>query len=99
VLVFDTLPGLVIGIAVSMLLLLYRSSRPNVTRLARGSGAMWVDASRHPELSVDPEVVVVRVESGLYFANADHVRARVRALVTPQTRSVVLDGRPRRPST
>ena len=92
VLVFDTLPGLVIGIAVSMLLLLYRTSRPNVARLVRGPGPVWVDASRHPELPPDPDVVVVRVESGLFFANADHVRARIRALVTPQTRAVVLDG-------
>ena len=35
VLVFDTLPGLFIGIAVSLLLLLYRASRPNVAVLAR----------------------------------------------------------------
>jgi len=32
-LVFDTLPGLFIGIAVSLLLLLYRASRPNVAGL------------------------------------------------------------------
>jgi MFS superfamily sulfate permease-like transporter len=96
VLIFDTLPGLVIGIAVSMLLLLYRSSRPNVTALVRAGDAdgagVWVDASRHPEQPPDPEVLVVRVESGLYFANADHVRSRIQALRTDQTRFVVLDG-------
>lgn len=96
VLVFDTLPGLVIGIAVSMLLLLYRTSRPNVARLVRPTGSdgagVWVDASRHPEIPPDPEVVVVRVEAGLFFANADHVRDRIRALATGRTRVVVLDG-------
>ena len=35
VLIFDTLPGLFIGIAVSLLLLLYRASRPNVAVLGR----------------------------------------------------------------
>ena len=35
VLVFDTLPGLFIGILVSLLLLLYRSSRPSVSVLVR----------------------------------------------------------------
>ena len=35
VLVFDTLPGLFIGIGVSLLLLLYRASRPNVAVLGR----------------------------------------------------------------
>ncbi len=97
VLVFDTLPGLVIGIAVSMLLLLYRSSRPNVVRLVDtadpggAGGGVWVDVSRHPGWTADPEIVVVRVEAGLFFANADHVKARIRALCEPTTRAVVLD--------
>ena len=39
VLVFDTLPGLVIGIIVSLLLLLYRASRPHVAELGRVPGA------------------------------------------------------------
>ena len=87
---------MVIGIAVSMGLLVYRSSRPNVARLVRtgeaGGVGVWADASRHPELTPDPDVVVVRVESGLYFANADHVRSRIRSMLTPQTVAVVLDG-------
>jgi SulP family sulfate permease len=39
VLVFDTLPGLFIGIAVSLVLLLYRASRPYVAVLARTPSA------------------------------------------------------------
>lgn len=61
VLILDTLPGLFIGIAVSLLLLLYRASRPNVAVLGRVPG-----------------VSVLRVESGLFFANADHVREEIR---------------------
>ena len=38
VLVFDTLPGLVIGIVVSLLLLLYRASRPYVAELGQVAG-------------------------------------------------------------
>ena len=38
VLVFDTLPGLFIGITISLLTLLYRSSRPHVARLVRQPG-------------------------------------------------------------
>ena len=36
VLIFDTLPGLVIGIGISFVLLLYRSSRPNIATLGAG---------------------------------------------------------------
>jgi len=90
VLLFDTLPGLVIGIGVSMLLLLYRASRPHVATLAR-EGTLWVDAERHPDLPTTPHVLVVRVESGLFFANADHVKDRIEELCTDDTRVVVLD--------
>ncbi|WP_411269097.1 SulP family inorganic anion transporter [Rhodococcus sp. MTM3W5.2] len=90
VLLFDTLPGLVIGIGVSMLLLLYRSSRPHVAALAK-EGSLWVDAERHPEIATRPDVVVVRVEAGLFFANADHVKDRIEALCTDETRTIVLD--------
>lgn len=90
VLFFDTLPGLVIGIGVSMLLLLYRASRPHVARLAK-QGTLWVDAERHPELPTRPDVLVVRVEAGLFFANCDHVKDRIEDLCTERTRLVVLD--------
>src|ERR1700712_640167 len=90
VLIFDTLPGLVIGIGVSMLLLLYRVSRPHVAGLAKRDGA-WLDVERHDDLTADPSKLVVRVESGLFFANSDHVRERIEALRTPATRIVVLD--------
>ncbi|WP_435531000.1 SulP family inorganic anion transporter [Rhodococcus spelaei] len=90
VLLFDTLPGLVIGIGVSMLLLLYRASRPHVAALAK-EGSLWVDAERHPDLSTRPDVVVVRVEAGLFFANADHVKECIEHLCTDATRVVVLD--------
>jgi len=90
VLIFDTLPGLVIGIAVSMLLLLYRVSRPHVAGLAKQGGA-WLDVERHDNLELNSDVLVIRVESGLFFANSDHVRDRIEALRTPTTRMVVLD--------
>ena len=35
------------------------------------------------------DVVVLRVESGLFFANADHVRAQVRERITPSTVAVI----------
>lgn len=96
VLVFDTLPGLFIGIVVSILLLLYRTSRPQVATLASttttdGPDHIWVDAARHPDLPVRDDVLVVRVESGLFFANADNVRTAIRDRITPTTTAVVLD--------
>ena len=47
--------------------------------------------ARHPDLSPRDDIVVVRVESGLFFANADHVRQAILDQVTEATRAVVLD--------
>ncbi len=94
VLVFDTLPGLFIGIGLSVLLLLYRASRPHVAVLGRvpGTRDQYADLVRGPDNETDPGIVVLRVEGGLFFANADAVRAHIRRhAAAPGTRGVVLD--------
>ena len=94
VLVFGTLPGLFIGIAVSVVLLVYRASRPNVAVLGRTAGPdpAWGDRARHPAAEPVAGVEVVRVEAGLFFANADHVRTRIRRITeSADPRAVVLD--------
>src|SRR5512132_2224202 len=94
VLVFDTLPGLVIGIVVSVLLLLYRASIPNVAVLAQASGTdgPFLDAKRNPEAAEVPGVAILRVESALFFANADAVRDQIRAhAADDHVRAVVID--------
>jgi SulP family sulfate permease len=93
VLAFDTLPGLFIGIGISLLLLLYRASRPRIAVLGRvpGSG-QFADVERHPENAEVEGVKVIRVESGLFFANADFVRARIlEEARAPGVHAVVLD--------
>ena len=90
VLVFDTLPGLFIGIATSLLLLLYRTSRPNVAVLGRLPGGHWADVARG-DATPEPGVVVLRPEAGLFFANAEHVRRSVLDHVRDGVRAVVLD--------
>jgi sulfate permease, SulP family len=92
VLVFDTLPGLFIGIAMSLGLLLYRASVPNVAELGRLPGGQWADIARGHDATPEPGVVVLRVEAGLFFANADHVRRTVRSHAHADgVRAVVLD--------
>jgi SulP family sulfate permease len=94
VLLFETLPGLVIGIIVSLLLLLYRASKPYVAELGRVEGgvAQYADRSRHPENNAVPGIPVLRVESGLFFANAEAVRTAIKEhAAAPGTRAVVLD--------
>ncbi len=92
VLVFDTLPGLFIGIATSVVLLVYRASRPHVAVLGRSAdGSHWVDQERDGNATEVGGVLVLRPESGLFYANADNVRADVTSRLTDATTGVVLD--------
>jgi high affinity sulfate transporter 1 len=93
VLIFDTLPGLLIGVVDSLLLLLYRVSRPRVAVLGRipGSDGQWADTTHHPEDRTEAGVSVLRVEAGLFFGNAEHVRAAIEDAAAEGTQAVVLD--------
>jgi sulfate permease, SulP family len=73
------LPGLFIGIGISLLLLIYRASRPYIATLGRepGPGERYNDIDRHPDSRPLPHIAVLRIESSLYFANADSVRGRI----------------------
>jgi sulfate permease, SulP family len=90
--IFDTLPGLVIGMAISLILLVYRVSRPRVTTLARAADGTWVDTTRHPDARPATGIAVLRPEGGIFFANADQVRHQLLAAAgATGTRALVLD--------
>lgn len=94
VLVFDILPGLFIGIGVSLLLLLYRASHPHLAELGRvpGTEDQYTDRDRHPDNEALPGLLLLRVEGALFFANADAVRRSIQARVAaPGLRAVILD--------
>jgi SulP family sulfate permease len=56
-----------------------------------GTG-QWADVAQHPEDRTVPGVAVLRVESGLFFGNSDHVAAVIRrAAAAGGVRAVVLD--------
>jgi sulfate permease, SulP family len=57
-----------------------------------GTAGQYGDLERHPDNQQLPGIVILRVESGLFFVNADAVRQSVRAhAATEATRVVVLD--------
>ena len=94
VLIFDTLPGLVIGIIVSLMLLLYRASKPHIAELGRvpGTTRQFADVASHPDNTTTPGFAVLRVESGLFFANAEEVRrAIVEHAAQPGISAVIID--------
>ena len=92
--VFETLPGLFIGIGVSLVLLIYRASRPYVAELGRtpGPDGAYRDLSRHTDARPAEGIVILRIEGSLFFANAENVRRRILdAGFGDGVRAVILD--------
>jgi high affinity sulfate transporter 1 len=74
--------GVLIGAAISIILLLRQTASPRVTELGRIPGTTrYGDVQRHPENERTPGVLVARCESSLLYFNVEHVRDRFTALI------------------
>ena len=75
---------------------IYKTSRPHISSLGRVPGVpgAYSDLSRHPENTPIPGVLIVRVDTQLYYANALTVRDSVKALIADMEsppRAVIFD--------
>lgn len=84
--------GISAGIALSVLIHLYRTTRPHMAVVGRVPGTEhYRNVLRH-EVETDPAILSLRVDESLYFANARYLEDRVYDLVAarPEIRHVVL---------
>jgi SulP family sulfate permease len=96
VLLIDVFEGMIIGVVASLVLMIYKSSRPHLSSLGRVPAVpgAYSDLTRHPENIPVPGVLIVRLDGPLYFANARTFCDRVKALVEeaqPLPRAIILD--------
>lgn len=84
--------GLVVGVAVSLALFLYRTSRPHIAEVGLVAGTEHFRNVLRHEVATTPQLVSLRVDESLYFANARALEDRINDLVAerPQLRHVVL---------
>jgi MFS superfamily sulfate permease-like transporter len=83
--------GVMLGAAISIVLLLRQAARPRVTELAEFPGTThYADRARHPENACTPGVLVVRCESALLYFNVEFVRERLFELLAARPDAVRL---------
>ncbi|SHF71343.1 sulfate permease, SulP family [Modicisalibacter ilicicola DSM 19980] len=84
--------GVASGVVISVLLHLYKTSRPHVAEVGRVTGTEHFRNVLRHEVDTDPRVVTLRVDESLYFVNARFLEDLIQSRVTAgsQIRHVVL---------
>jgi MFS superfamily sulfate permease-like transporter len=92
VLVFGVLNGLLAAIAFSLAMLVRSFAKPRLSVLGRVGEHDYVSLTRFPEALTRDDLLVLRPEEPLFFANADAVMTlmRERVLAQPRVRLLVL---------
>lgn len=96
VILIDVLQGMLLGLLCSLLLMVYRSSRPHLSTLGRVPGipGSYSDVTRHPENVPVPGLVILRLDAPLYYANALTVRDQIKQMIAdtqPPPAALLLD--------
>ncbi len=84
--------GILIGVGLSLLLFLYRTSRPHVAVVGLVPGSEHFRNVQRFDVIEAPSVLSLRVDESLYFPNARFLEERISELIAsrPQVRHLVL---------
>jgi MFS superfamily sulfate permease-like transporter len=88
----SVMAGLTIAVFLSLVMLLYRASRPYIAVLGRRASGEFGDKSRHGDARPVPGLVILRLDAPLYFFNANVARSEILAqAASPSVKAILLD--------
>lgn len=97
VVALGALQGIAVAIALAMLVLLVRSSRPADAVLGRGNGREgFFDLAGHEGAAIVPGLVLYRFAASVIFYNASHFKRRILAVAdaSPGAKWIIVDSAP-----
>ncbi|MBK1873823.1 sulfate permease [Marinobacter sp. 1-3A] len=88
--------GLLIGVAVSLMLVIYNSTTPHMAELGKLDGEdLYRNIHRFESISVRKDLLIFRFDAPLYFANKDYFKSRLYSLIKKRPegalKAVILD--------
>ncbi|HRW76345.1 MAG: solute carrier family 26 protein [Lewinellaceae bacterium] len=87
--------GILIGVVLSLGLVIYRTSRPHIATLGRVPGSdFYRNVERFDHLEIRPDILILRLDAQLYFANLNYCKDQIRRQVRekgPALRCLVLN--------
>jgi SulP family sulfate permease len=85
--------GILIGVVLSMALFIYRTMRPRFATVRRFHDGTFRDKIIHPELDACKNIIVIRFDMSLYYANAGYFETMVLEVFAdnPDVKIIILD--------
>ncbi|KAJ1268367.1 hypothetical protein BS78_07G129400 [Paspalum vaginatum] len=88
--------GLLIAVSISFAKILLQVTRPRTVLLGNLPGTtIYRNTDQYPNASHVPGVVIVRVDSAIYFSNSNYIRERILRWLTDAEDKVKADGLPK----
>ncbi len=84
--------GVATGVALSLVLFIYKTSRPHIAEVGLVPGGQHFRNILRHKVATDPTILTLRIDQSLYFANARMMEDRIYARVIgdPDLRHVIL---------
>ena len=91
VVLLGTLEGILVAIIVSFVALAHQAADPPIYVLGRkpGTNVFRPRSAEHPEDETFPGLLLLRPEGRIFFVNAEHIAAKMRALIAEAKAKVV----------
>ena len=89
----DVMTGLVLAVLLSLVMLLYRASRPYIASVGLRPSGEFGDLERHADSQRVPGLVILRLDAPLYFFNANVARTQIlaQAASDPPPQAILLE--------
>jgi SulP family sulfate permease len=86
----DVMVGLTLAVWLSLIIVLYAASRPSLAVLGEmpEKPGAFADIARHPECLEIPGLLILRIDSPLYYFNVNFVARLIRARVSARQESI-----------
>ncbi|KAI7843852.1 hypothetical protein COHA_002403 [Chlorella ohadii] len=85
--------GIGIGVGVSLVVVIYRTAFPRITTLGRLPGtSIFRSTKQYPEAEPQPNVLILRIDSPIWFANVESVKEFVRTNIARQSKAAAEGG-------
>ena len=88
--------GILFGIILSLAMLIYKSTKPHMAVLGQVPGThFYRNVRRFQNVITDPEILIVRFDAQLYFANTNYFKDKLKQFVREkgsELRLLIIDG-------